>query len=140
MFQIVVNNKTLMPLSEEKQFALEVLDIFDELAKPEIKKRIIQQIWYGIEILHFPGVYKWMQGLIIKKSDEELNQKMLIIYKKLNSRFKNLETSIEINVMEKLNPGVRIPNVGELGKTKKLITISPEQMKQLEKELFNVRV
>jgi len=82
-----------MSLSEEKQFALEVLDIFDELAKPEIKNRVIKQIWYGLELLHFPGVYKWMQGLIIKKSDAEINAKMLIIYKKLNSSLKVWEKS-----------------------------------------------
>lgn len=129
-------NKIRMTLSEEKQFALEVLDIFDELAKPEITNRLIKQIWYGMEILHFPGVYKWMQGLIIKKSDEELNQKMIIIYKKLNTRFKNLEKSVEINVMEKLNPGVKIPPVGELAKVKNLTKISEQQAKELAKEIF----
>jgi len=127
-----------MPHSEIKEFALEVLNVFDELAKPEITNRLIKQIWYGMEILHFPGVYKWMQGLIIKKDDKEIEQKMLVIYKKLNQRFKDLESSVEINVMEKLNPGVSIPNVGELAKVKKLISISPEQAKQLEKELFRL--
>jgi len=127
-----------MSLSEEKQFALEVLDIFDELARPEITNRVIRQIWYGLELLHFPGVYKWMQGLIIKKSDVEINAKMLIIYRKLNSRFRDLDKSVEINVMEKINPGVSIPNVGELAKVKKLTTISEAQAIQLEKELYRI--
>jgi len=34
-----------IPLSNEKQFALEVLDIFDDLAKPEIKNRVFAKIW-----------------------------------------------------------------------------------------------
>ena len=125
-----------MPLSEEKQFALEVLDIFDELARPEIQNRILKQIWYGMELLHFPGVYKWMQGLIIKKSDKELNAKMLIIYKKLNQRFKDLNNSVEMNVMEQLNPGVKIPPVGDLAKVKNLTKVNLEQAKKLAKEIF----
>ena len=125
-----------MPLSEEKQFALEVLDIFDELARPEIQNRILKQIWYGMELLHFPGVYKWMQGLIIKKSDKELNEKMLVIYKKLNQRFQDLNNSVEMNVMEQLNPGVKIPPVGDLARVKNLTKVNVEQAQKLAKEIF----
>ena len=125
-----------MPLSEEKQFALEVLDMFDELARPEIQNRILKQIWYGMELLHFPGVYKWMQGLIIKKSDKELNAKMLVIYKKLNQRFQDLNNSVEMNVMEQLNTGVKIPPVGDLARVKNLTKVNVEQAQKLAKELF----
>jgi len=129
-------NKTYMTLSDEKQFALEVLDIFDELARPEIKNRIMKQIWYGWELLHFQGVYKWMQGLIIKKPDAELNAKMLLIYRKLGQRFRDLDNSVEINTMEQLNPGVKIPPVGELNKVKNLTKINKVQAQELSKEIF----
>lgn len=124
-----------MPLSDSKQFALEVLDILEELVRPEIKNRFMKQIWYGAEWLHFGGVYRWIKDILIKKPDEEIDAKLLIIKTKLNKKFKDLDTSVEINMIEQLNPGVEIANVGELGKLKNLTKINKEQAKQLLKEL-----
>jgi len=42
---------TNTPLSEEKEFVLEILDILDDLVKPEIKNRLLKQIWYGADFL-----------------------------------------------------------------------------------------
>jgi len=57
-----------MTLSEEKQFALEILDIFDDLVKPEIKYNWIERFWS-----FFTGYAK---KKIIKKPDQESIPKM----------------------------------------------------------------
>jgi len=117
-----------MTLSDAKQFGIEVLDLIDELVKPEIKYNFIEKFWH-----FFTGYAK---KKILNKPDEEIIEKLLVIQKKLNSRFDNLSKSVEINKYEKLG-SVPIPNVGELGKIKKL-TMSPDQIIQLEKELFRI--
>lgn len=122
-------NKTHMPLSDTKQFGLEVLDLIDELVKPEIKIGFIEKFWH-----FFTGYAK---KKILKKPDNEIIEKLLLIQKKLNSKFSDLQKSVEINVAESMG-SVKIPNVGELAKVKKLTTISQEQAKQLEKELFRI--
>jgi len=114
------------PLSEEKKFALEVLDVFDELARPEIKNKIFAKIWNYVKNYTF--------GVIIKKPDNEIIEKLLIIHKKLNSRFQDVNNSIEINKAEALG-SIKIPNVGHLGKIKSLTKINKEQAVQLMKEL-----
>jgi len=113
--------------SEVKVFALEVFDIFTILAEPEIKSSIVQKFW-----AYFKGK---AQNKILNKPDNEILEKLLIIHKKLNSRFKDLDASIEINVMEKLNPGVKIPKVGELNRVKNLTKINKAQAEALAKEL-----
>jgi len=118
-----------MSLNETKTFALEVLDVIDELVKPEIKYSFIEKFWH-----FFTGYAK---NKIIKKPDAEIIEKLLIIRKKLNSKFSDLDKSVEINVSESMG-SVKIPNVGELGKIKNLTTFSKDQAKQLEKELFRV--
>ena len=117
-----------MTLSDAKQFGIEVIDLIDELVKPEIKYTIIDRFWN-----FFPGYAK---KKIINKSDNEIIETLLLIQKKLNSKFENLSISVEINKAEKLG-AVPIPPVGELAKIKKL-TMSKEQIKQLEQELFRV--
>jgi len=115
-----------MSLNETKTFALEVLDVIDELVKPEIKYSFIEKFW------HFFTSYA--KNKIIKKPDSEIIEKLLIIRKKLNSKFSDLDKSVQINVAESMG-SVKIPNVGELAKIKNLTTINREQAKQLEKEL-----
>ena len=117
-----------MPLSDAKQFGIEVLDLIDELVKPEIKYSFIERFWH-----FFTGYAK---KKILDKPDNEIIEKLLLIQKKLNSRFENLSKSVEINQAEKLG-AVPIPPVGELAKIKKL-TMSKEQIIQLEQELFRV--
>ena len=119
-----------MTHSDAKQFGIEVLDLIDELVKPEIKYSFIERFWD-----FFTGYAK---KKILNKPDNEIIESLLLIQKKLNSKFSKLESSVEINKAEKLG-AVPIPMVGELAQTKKL-TMSKEQIKQLEKELFRVRV
>ena len=114
------------PLSEEKKFAIEVLDVFDELARPEIKNRIFARIWNYVKQYTF--------RIILKKPDHEITEKLLIIHKKLNSRFQDVNNSIEINKAEAMG-SIKIPPVGELYKIKNLTKINKEQAKQLMQEL-----
>lgn len=116
-----------MPLSEEKQFALEVLDVVDELIRPDINRPIVQRFWGW-----FTGYAK---GRIKQKPDHEIRLKLLVIHKKLNTRFQDINNSVEISEAEKLG-AIKIPNVGHLAKIKNLTSIDKEQAKQLEKELF----
>jgi len=116
-----------MPLSEQKQFALEVLEIFDQLAKPELKNSVMIRIWGWVK--------GYTQRIILKKPDNEITESMLIIQKKLNQRFQDLNSSVEINKAEKLG-AVKIPLVGELGKIKNLTKINVEQAQKLAKEIF----
>jgi len=118
-----------MPQSDTKQFALEVLDLIDELIKPEIKSSFIEKFW-GF----FTGYAK---KKILNKPDNEIIEKLLVIQRKLNSKFQNLQNSVEINVAEHMG-AVKIPNVGELAKIKNLTKINKEQAKLLEKELFRI--
>ena len=112
-----------MPHSDAKQFGIEVLDLIDELVKPEIKYSFIEKFWH-----FFTGYAK---KKILDKPDEEIIEKLLLIQKKLNSRFENLSKSVEINIAEKMG-AVPIPTVGELAQIRKL-TLTPEM---LARELF----
>ena len=114
------------PLSEEKKFAVEVLDIFDELAKPEIKNRVFAKIWEYVK--------GYTYRIILKKPDHEITEKLLIIHRKLNTRFQNVNDSIEINKAEAMG-SVKIPPVGELYKIKNLTKINKEQADKLMQEL-----
>jgi len=115
-----------MPQNEIKQFAFEVLDVIDELIKPEIKSSIISKFW-GF----FTGHAK---KKILQKPDNEIIEKLMIIQKKLNSRFQDLDSSIEINEAEKLG-AVKIPMVGNLARIKNLTQIKKEA-EILAKDLF----
>ncbi len=117
---------TNTPLSNEKQFALEVLEIFDDLAKPEIKNRVFAKIWDYVKSYTF--------RIILKKPDNEIIEKLLIVHKKLNTRFQNVNDSIEINKAEAMG-AIKIPEVGELFKVKQLTQINKKQAEQLAKEL-----
>lgn len=116
-----------MPLSDTKQFGLEVLDLIDELIKPEIKYSFVEKFW------HFFTDYA--KKKIMNKPDNEILELLFKIQKKLNSKFQDLHNSIEINEAEKLG-AVKIPDVGELGKVKKLTQVNVEQAKKLAKEIF----
>ena len=61
-----------------------------------------------------------------------LQNKLLIIHKKLNGRFGDLHNSVEINEAEKLG-AVKIPMVGELARIKQLTQSQQEQAKELER-------
>ena len=118
---------TTAPNDTIKQFALEVLDVIDELIKPEIKSSLISKFWS-----FFTGHAK---KKILQKPDNEIIEKLLIIQKKLNSRFMDLHNSVEINKAEELG-AVKIPMVGELARVKNLTKINTEQALKLAKEIF----
>ena len=113
--------------NDTKQFALEVLDVIDELIRPEIKSSLISKFWS-----FFTGHAK---KKILQKPDNEIIEKLLIIQRKLNSRVMDLEKSVEINKAEKLG-AVKIPMVGELARVKKLTQTNIEQAEELAKELL----
>lgn len=115
-----------MSLSDEKQFALEVLDVFDELARPEIKNRVFARIWEFVK--------NYTKKVILKKPDNEIIEKLLIIQRKLNTRFQQLNDSVEINKAEAMG-SPEIPPVGKLYKVKQLTQINKKQAEQLAKEL-----
>ena len=59
-------------LSDSKQFALDVLDVFDELAQPELKTAMMKGLWNGSTILErlfpkFNGIKKWIAQTILRK-------------------------------------------------------------------------
>jgi len=115
-----------MPQNEIKQFALEVLDVIDELIRPEIKSSIISKFWNFFT--------SHAKKKILNKPDNEIIEKLLIIRTKLNSRFQALDNSVEINEAEKIG-AVKIPKVGELYRIKNLTKTNLEQAEQLQKEL-----
>jgi len=121
---------TPTPPNDVKAFAIEVLGVFDQLAKPEIKNRVIGRIWDYVKNYTFK--------VILKKPDAEINEKLLIIHNKLSQRFKDIDTSIEINTMQQLNPGVSIPDVGDLARVKKLTKVNKEQADKVMRELYGV--
>ena len=120
-------NQIRMTHSEQKQFALEVLEIFDQLARPELKNSVMIRIWGWVK--------GYTQKIILKKPDSEITESLLIIQKKLNSRFQDLSNSVEINKAEKLG-AVKIPMVGDLARVKNLTKVNVEQAQKLAKELF----
>lgn len=117
-----------MSLSDTKEFAIEVLDVFDELAKPEIKNIVMGKIWDYVK--------SYTYKKILRKPDEEINDKLAMIHQKLSKRFKDVDMSMELNLMKEINPTVSIPQVGELAKVQNLTTINKENVKQLYKELY----
>ena len=90
------------PLSDVKQFSLEVLECFNELAQPELTS-ITKRIW--------DFLYGRTKGIISKKPDEELNEKLLKIYRILHPRFKDLDIAVSIKAGEALG-SVKIPQWG----------------------------
>jgi len=112
-----------MTLSKTKEFALEVLDVIDDLIKPEIKSGMINKFWS-----FFTGHAK---KKILNKPDNEIIEKLLIIHNKLNTNFQNLNSSVEINKAEAMG-SIPIPKVGELARIKNL-TVEAEL---LAKDLF----
>lgn len=123
-------NQAATPPNDVHSFALEVLDLIDELVKPEIKSGFIEKFWH-----YFTGYAK---KKVLKKPVKEIEDKLLIIHNKLSQRFKDIDTSIEINTMAQLNPGISIPDVGDLARVKKLTTVNKDQADKLMRELYGM--
>ena len=111
----------MAPLSQVKEFAVKTLECFDELAKPEIKNRVMLSVWNYIK--------KYTFKIILRKPDKELKEKLLQVYKTLGPLFTQTDLSIQIHQGEKLG-SPKIPNVGELARIKEL-TSSEDLLKEL---------
>jgi len=107
-------------ISDTKQFALETLELFNELAQPEIKNAIMAKVWGFLKDRTFK--------IILRKPDEEIKEKLIKIQKQLNKKFNDLDMSVEINESEKNLNSVPIPDVGELAKIKNITKISNEKL------------
>ena len=114
-----------MSLSNDKQFAIEVLQIFDELAQPEIKNRVMQKVW--------GYVFNHIHKIILKKPDEEINKSLLKVYLKLHPKFQEVDLSIELQKGEKLS-GIQVPNVGDLARARKTVKLSESDLNNLLEE------
>ena len=109
-----------------KDFAFRVLDCFDELAKPELKNIVMIKIWNYLKT--------YSRKIILKKPDQELQEKLFKIYEILFPLFKDTEISVSINAGEALG-SPKIPDVGELAKTKKLTRINEREALKLIEDL-----
>ncbi len=110
--------------SKIKQYAIKTLDCFDQLAKPEIKNRVMSKIWDYLK--------SYTLKIILRKPDKELKTKLFKIHQTLNPLFSDLDNSIQMKAGELLG-SPKIPNVGELGKIKELI--SEKSVNELLQEL-----
>jgi len=112
--------------SEIKQYAFKTLECFDNLAKPEIKNRIMVKVWEYVRNYTFK--------IILRKPDKELRLKLFQVYQVLGPLFKDTELSLEIQKSESLG-SVKVPDVGELGKVRKLTVTSDKETLEILKEL-----
>ena len=109
-------------LSDVKEYAVKTLNCFDELAKPEIKNRVMGKLWDYIKSYTFK--------IILRKPDKELKQNLLKIHNTLGPLFNDVKMSVEIREGENLG-SPKIPNVGHLAKIKNL-TSCDELLKELK--------
>lgn len=108
-----------LELSETKQFALKVLDCFDDLAKPEIKNSVMLKVWEFVK----GRTYK----IILRKPDIEIRTSLRKVHETLGPMFNDVDLSEQIRHGELLG-SPRIPNVGNLAKIKKLTDTSKEDI------------
>ncbi len=106
-------------LSDEKKFALEVLSVIDDLIKPEIKNSWFDKLWRVVPI--------YISRILKKKPDNEINDKLLILYKKLHSKFNQLDISVGVQVGEKLG-SPKITRIGGFEKVDSLIKVKNQKM------------
>jgi len=106
-------------LSDEKKFALDVLKIIDDLIKPEIKNSWFDKLWRVVPI--------YISRILKKKPDKEINDKLLIIYSKLHSKFKHLDLNVGVQVGEKLG-SPKIARIGDFEKADSLIKVKNEKI------------
>ncbi len=116
----------LNQLSKPKEFAIKVLEGFDELARPEIQNQVIAKLWDYIK--------NYAKKVIIKKPDEELQIKLFKIHKTFKEHFDDIDMAIEIKKGEALG-SVKIPNLGEMAEIRKLIDMDNKKALSLIEEL-----
>ncbi len=113
-------------LSKPKEFALKVLEGFDELARPEIQNTIVAKLWDYIK--------NYTQKIVLKKPDEELQIKLFKIHKTFKEHFDNIDMAIEIKKGEALGSPV-IPNLGQMAEIRKLTEMDNQKALELIKDL-----
>ena len=109
-----------------KEFALKVLNGFDELARPEIQNVLIAKIWDYVK--------SYSERIILRKPDEEIQIKLLSIHKIFSEHFKDVDLAVEIKKGELLG-SIPVPNVGHLAQVKKLNIEDNQKAAELIKEL-----
>ena len=113
-------------MSQVKDYAIKVLDCFDELARPEIKNRVFARIWNYIK--------GYTLKIIIRKPDEELKIKLFKIYSVLGPLFNETSMSIEMQQAEKLG-SIPVADVGKMGEIKQLVKIDEKKALELLEDL-----
>lgn len=113
-------------LSTPKEFAIKVLEGFDDLARPEIQNAVIAKLWDFIK--------NYARKVILKKPDEELQIKLFKIHKVFKAHFDNIDMAIEIKKGEALG-SPKIPNLGEIAEIRKITQMDNDKALQLIKDL-----
>lgn len=119
-----INYDSLTPV---KQHAFKAFESFNNIAQVEIKNRVMSEA--------FEFVKSWVARKMLEKPDDELKEKMLIVYKDMHPLFTDVGISAEVQASEALG-SVKVPRIGELGKKLDIVTIDEEKATQLLKELF----
>lgn len=112
-----------LDLSPIKQFAVKVLEKFDELARPEIQNVIIAKVWDYVK--------SYTLKIIQRKPDEELKDKLLQIHLMLKKEFDDIDMSLGIKAGEALGSPI-IPNLGEIKRIRGLTSDNIKTNKLLE--------
>ena len=115
-------------LTPVKQHAFKAFDTFNSIAQSEIKSRLMQET--------FDLCKSWIGKKLLEKPEQEIKEKMFLVYKDMSPLFKDVEISIEAQASEALG-SVKIPRIGELGKKIDLVDIGNRtQAIKLMKELM----
>ena len=115
-------------LTPVKQHAFKAFDTFNSIAQSEIKSRLMQET--------FDLCKGWIGKKLLEKPEQEIKEKMFLVYKDMSPLFKDVEISIEAQASEALG-SVKIPRIGELCKKIDLVDIGNRtQAIKLMKELM----
>lgn len=109
-------------MSEIREITNKVLEAYNQLAKLNINQGWIDRVWKSIH-------WYIKEKIIPKKSDQQLEQEMYVIYKVMNPYFKRFDMNDEIEEGEKLS-GINIIPVGQLFKDKNLVKLTEQEKKK----------
>lgn len=116
-------------LSPVKQHAFKAFETFNSIAQSEIQSKLMQDA--------FDFVKGWVAKKLLQKPEQEIKEKMFLVYKDMSPLFQDIEISIEAQASEAIG-SIKIPRIGELGKKINLIDIGNKtQAIKLMKELMN---
>ena len=114
------------PPSKPQEFALKVLEGFDELARPEIQNIVMAKIWDYVK--------SYARKVILKKPDEEIQIKLFNIYKVFKDHFDDIDLAIELKKGEALG-SPKVPNLGDIARVRELTDMDKSKALQLIKDL-----